>query len=166
MDKLLLLSSKEQEILKPLSVACRILCDAHFCETKTSRKLVLATVNSNDRGKFLFGDNVTEKLKSAKSIQKSGEDFKNWSFNRAASEADIQGQSARRDGAHDQEQQHARAAGPSTASASITTTSARSLTAHRASSDAEIYKVPYAGRPKYFIYKWSQITDDLLYFNG
>lgn len=69
-----------QKILKPLGDACRILCDSHFCETKTRPGFVTAAINADlkdiitgsTRDKFLFGSNITEQLKSAKTIKESG----------------------------------------------------------------------------------------------
>ncbi|XP_047984940.1 uncharacterized protein LOC125225330 [Leguminivora glycinivorella] len=69
-----------QKILKPLGDACRVLCDSHFCETKTRRGFVTAAINADvkdiitesPRDKFLFGSNITEQLKSAKCIKESG----------------------------------------------------------------------------------------------
>lgn len=73
-----------ETLLKPISDACRILCDTHFNNTKTRRGFVLSTINNNlkeavtenERSKYLSGDDIAEKLKSAKSIQKSGEVLK------------------------------------------------------------------------------------------
>ncbi|XP_053613721.1 uncharacterized protein LOC128678707 [Plodia interpunctella] len=73
-----------KKILKPISDACRLLCDIHFAETKTRRNLISyctntklkETVLESTRDKFLFGENLAEKLKSAKSIQQSGESLK------------------------------------------------------------------------------------------
>lgn len=73
-----------EKLLKPISDACRILCDTHFTDTKTRRGFVLSAINNNlketvtesGRSKLLFGDDIAEKLKSAKSIQKSGEVLK------------------------------------------------------------------------------------------
>lgn len=77
--------TSKQKILKPLSDACRILCDSHFMESRTRRGFIISTINSklkqtlidSSRDKFLFGDNVSEKLKAAKTIQQSGEALKN-----------------------------------------------------------------------------------------
>ncbi|XP_061722963.1 uncharacterized protein LOC133529282 [Cydia pomonella] len=75
--------TSKQKLLKPLSDACRILCDSHFTETRTRRvissinaKLKQTLIDSN-RDKLLFGENVSEKLKAAKTIQQSGEALKN-----------------------------------------------------------------------------------------
>lgn len=69
-----------QKILKPLGDACRILCDSHFCETRTRRGFVIAAINADlketivqtKRDKYLFGNNIAEQLKSAKTIKQSG----------------------------------------------------------------------------------------------
>lgn len=75
----------KQKILKPLSDACRLLCDSHYSETRTRRGFVISSINSRmkqalietNRGSLLFGENVSDKLKAAKSIQQSGEALKN-----------------------------------------------------------------------------------------
>lgn len=72
------------KILKAVSDASRILCDSHFNDTKTRRGFVISATNTElkdtlletKRDKYLFGDNVSDKLKSAKTIQKSGADLK------------------------------------------------------------------------------------------
>ncbi|KAL0850672.1 hypothetical protein ABMA28_012421 [Loxostege sticticalis] len=77
--------TSKQKVLKPISDACRILCDLHFHETKTRRHFVITSINTELKDSLvntvrdgqLFGDNVTEKIKTAKSIQKSGEALKN-----------------------------------------------------------------------------------------
>lgn len=77
-------NSSPQDILKPLSDACRILCDSHFSETKTRRNFVISALNTKlkealintERDKFLFGDNVSDKVKAAQTIQKSGDTLK------------------------------------------------------------------------------------------
>lgn len=74
-----------ETLLKPLSDASRLLCDSHHLETKTRRSFVISSINSNlkgaltdtNRDKFLFGENLTEKLNAAKTIQKSGDTLKN-----------------------------------------------------------------------------------------
>lgn len=84
-DLLINQESSAQKILQPISDACRILCDNHYLETKTRRYFVVSSINTNlketlsntIRDGNLFGDNVTEKLKVAKTIQKSGETLKN-----------------------------------------------------------------------------------------
>ncbi|XP_061713654.1 uncharacterized protein LOC133522352 [Cydia pomonella] len=76
--------NNKQKLLKPLSDACRILCDSHHSETATRRHFVLTatdaalkeTLVEAERDQFLFGENVSEKLKVAKSIQKTGESLK------------------------------------------------------------------------------------------
>ena len=82
---LLLSNEKSKEkILKPLSDACRLLCDSHCTDTKTRRNFVISSINTNmkdtlietTRDKMLFGENLSEKLKAAKCIQKSGESLK------------------------------------------------------------------------------------------
>lgn len=77
-------NSSPQDILKPISDACRILCDSHFSETKTRRNFVISAINTKlkdalintERDKFLFGDNVSDKVKAVQNIQKSGDTLK------------------------------------------------------------------------------------------
>ncbi|XP_061711559.1 uncharacterized protein LOC133520880 [Cydia pomonella] len=84
MDLLLKPDASAQNILKPVSDACRILCDSHYLETKTRRYFVASSINTDlketltntVRDGFLFGDNITDKLKVAQSVQKSGETLK------------------------------------------------------------------------------------------
>lgn len=73
-----------QKLLKPLSDACRILCDSHYLETKTRRNFIITSINQKmknalteaKRDTMLFGVDLTEKLKTAKSIQQSGDALK------------------------------------------------------------------------------------------
>lgn len=81
-----LLISKEtpEKVLKPLSDACRLLCDYHNVQTKTRRNFVISAVKpelkdmliNTSRNEFLFGENLNEQIKTAKNIQKSGEGLK------------------------------------------------------------------------------------------
>ncbi|CAH0727226.1 unnamed protein product, partial [Brenthis ino] len=74
----------KQKVLKPVSDVCKILCDMHHDETKTRRKFVIASINTSlkdtlvnsEADKFLFGDNMSEKLKTAKTVQRSAEALK------------------------------------------------------------------------------------------
>ncbi|KAI5638684.1 hypothetical protein NE865_08740 [Phthorimaea operculella] len=74
----------KRKLLKPISDACRILCDMHHNETNIRRKFVISSVNAglkdalanSSSDKYLFGDNMTEKLKAAKTVQRSGESLK------------------------------------------------------------------------------------------
>lgn len=71
----------KQVLLQPLSDACRLLCDSHHIETQTRRNILMSSINTNlrdtmvnaDRDKYLFGEDLAEKLKVAKSVQKTGE---------------------------------------------------------------------------------------------
>ncbi|KAL0829493.1 hypothetical protein ABMA28_004253 [Loxostege sticticalis] len=73
--------TSKQVLLQPLSDACRILCDSHNIETKTRRSILMSSINtslrdtlaSTDRDKYLFGEDLAEKLKAAKTVQKTGE---------------------------------------------------------------------------------------------
>jgi hypothetical protein len=70
-----------QALLLPLSDACRILCDSHNIETKTRRSIIMTSTNTGIRDaltntvrdKYLFGEDLAEKIKIAKSVQKTGE---------------------------------------------------------------------------------------------
>lgn len=83
-DMLISNEYSRETLLKPLSDASRLLCDSHHLETKTRRSFVISSINSNLKGalidtsrdKFLFGENLTEKLNAAKTIQKSGDTLK------------------------------------------------------------------------------------------
>lgn len=78
--------SKEstEKILKPLSDACRLLCDNHYQDTKTRRSLIVSalkpdlreTLVNTVRDKYLFGEKLADHLKSAQNIHKSGEGLK------------------------------------------------------------------------------------------
>ncbi|XP_047022714.1 uncharacterized protein LOC124632772 [Helicoverpa zea] len=73
-----------QKLLKPLSDASRILCDSHYQETRTRRNFIITSINHKlkntlteaTRDSMLFGENLTEKLKAAKTIQQSGDALK------------------------------------------------------------------------------------------
>ncbi|XP_049865489.1 H/ACA ribonucleoprotein complex non-core subunit NAF1-like [Pectinophora gossypiella] len=78
--------TSKQKLLKPISDACRILCDNHFMETKSRRNMVISSTNMQLKDtlmesvrdqSWLFGENISEKVKAAKSIQRSGDDLKN-----------------------------------------------------------------------------------------
>ncbi|KAI5638807.1 hypothetical protein NE865_08691 [Phthorimaea operculella] len=71
--------TSKQKLLKPISDACRMLCDSHFMETKSRRNLVISATNTqlkdtlleSGRDKsWLFGENITEKVKAAKKYTK------------------------------------------------------------------------------------------------
>ncbi|RVE40649.1 hypothetical protein evm_014701 [Chilo suppressalis] len=76
--------SQRQDVLKSISDACRILCDMYHYETETRKKFVVSSINTGLQGaltnaitdKFLFGENMSERLKTAKTVQKSGEELK------------------------------------------------------------------------------------------
>lgn len=86
LDKLIgVKDSQKQEIIKPISDACRILCDMHHYETMTRKKFVISSINTGMQeiltnattDKYLFGENMSDKLKTAKTVQRSGEELKN-----------------------------------------------------------------------------------------
>ncbi|XP_073941143.1 uncharacterized protein [Choristoneura fumiferana] len=80
----MVIKDDHHKIIKAISDASRILCDTFFNETKTRRTFVISATNSKmketlldaKRDKYLFGENVAEKLKSAKSVQRSSVDLK------------------------------------------------------------------------------------------
>lgn len=73
--------TSKQTLLKPLSDACRMLCDSHHIETRTRRSIIMSSINTTlrdalanaNRDKYLFGEDLSEKLKAAKIVQKTGE---------------------------------------------------------------------------------------------
>lgn len=78
------LTDNKSATLKPLSDACRLLCDLYQTETKRRRLYIISSINVKMKeiitdtvpGKYLFGDNICEKLKAAQSIDKSGQMLK------------------------------------------------------------------------------------------
>lgn len=82
--ELLIAKEAPEKVLKPLSDACRLLCDSHFLETKIRRNFVVSSVKpdlketlvNSTRNKLLFGEKLTDQLKCAQNIQKSGEGLK------------------------------------------------------------------------------------------
>lgn len=77
-------SDKNQDILKHISSACRILCDTHYIDTKLRRNFLISSLNNkikdtlkeSKRDKSLFGEELAEKLKATKAITKSSQDLK------------------------------------------------------------------------------------------
>ncbi|KAI8430381.1 hypothetical protein MSG28_000670 [Choristoneura fumiferana] len=75
--ELIIAKENHTKILKPISDACRLLCDSHFNDTRTRRGFIISAINpelkdtlsETKRDKLLFGENVSEKLKSAKTIK-------------------------------------------------------------------------------------------------
>ncbi|KAI5633830.1 hypothetical protein NE865_13466 [Phthorimaea operculella] len=75
------------DIIKKLNDASRLLCDAMYLDTRGRRTLVLSSINKNlkdslletEPNEFLFGDNLTDKIKTAKAVQKSGKELKTFS---------------------------------------------------------------------------------------
>lgn len=75
-DMIISNESSKQKLLKPISDACQILCDSHFIETKSRRDIIVSSMSTNlkdalletKRDKFLFGENVIDKVKAAKTI--------------------------------------------------------------------------------------------------
>lgn len=73
-----------QEIIKPLSDVGRLLCDIHYRESQSRRYAVINNLNKETReivkntkmDQYLFGTNLSEHLKSAKAISKSGLEMK------------------------------------------------------------------------------------------
>lgn len=82
--ELIIAKESHTKILKPISDACRLLCDSYFTDTRTRRGFIISaikpelkdTLSETKRDNLLFGENVSEKLKSAKTIKKSAADLK------------------------------------------------------------------------------------------
>lgn len=82
--ELIIAKENHTKILKPVSDACRLICDSHHAETNTRRGFVVTSINADlrdalkesKRDTLLFGDNISDKLKTAKSVKKSGTDLK------------------------------------------------------------------------------------------
>lgn len=82
--ELIIAKESHTKILKPISDACRLLCDSHFIDTRTRRGFVISSINpelketltESKRDSLLFGENISDKLKSAKTIKKSAADLK------------------------------------------------------------------------------------------
>lgn len=78
------LSSIQITLIKKLSEAARLMADLQRDETLTRRSLILATISSSQKetldsvnaDKWLFGQKLGERLKAAKSIERSGKDLK------------------------------------------------------------------------------------------
>lgn len=77
-------SDSKQDLIKHISDACRVLCDTHCIDTKLRRNFLLSTLNNkikdtlkeSKRDKYLFGEDLAEKLKATKAITKSSQDLK------------------------------------------------------------------------------------------
>lgn len=86
---MLIKKDEHSKILKSMSDAGRIFCDVHFNESKSRRSFIISATNSSmkdtlletKRDKYLFGENVSDRLRSAKNIQKSGADLKKFQRN-------------------------------------------------------------------------------------
>ncbi|XP_059059445.1 uncharacterized protein LOC131852736 [Achroia grisella] len=80
------LNSKDRDSsrLKTLMDVTRILCDIQHAESVTRRYLAMSTIKKDLRehltntkiDKYLFGENLSETLKTAKTVSKSGSDLK------------------------------------------------------------------------------------------
>lgn len=83
LDKALALNLN-QDIIKPLSDAGRLLCDYHYRESQSRRFTILNSLNKDTRDavkdtkidEYLFGSELAEHLKSAKAISKSGSEMR------------------------------------------------------------------------------------------
>lgn len=79
-----LASNLNQDIIKPLSDAGRLLCDYHYRESQSRRFTILNSLNKETRDavkdtkidEYLFGSELAEHLKSAKAISKSGSEMR------------------------------------------------------------------------------------------
>ncbi|XP_073964738.1 uncharacterized protein [Choristoneura fumiferana] len=71
-------------IIKNLNDASRLLCDSIYLDTKGRRSLVLSVINKDmkeflvqsEPKEYLFGENLGEKIKTARTVQKTGSDLK------------------------------------------------------------------------------------------
>lgn len=72
------------ETIKHLSEGCRILTDLHYTETQIRTKCItpcldksiLNIIQEEERDEFLFGSQLSEKIKAAKAIEKQGSQIK------------------------------------------------------------------------------------------
>lgn len=84
MNKLLSSNSADAEMIKMLMDAERILCDSQHSDSVVRRNFILSTLKkdmneqlrSTKPDSLLFGQNLTETIKTAKAINKSGADLK------------------------------------------------------------------------------------------
>ncbi|XP_037299425.1 uncharacterized protein LOC115445658 [Manduca sexta] len=78
------MEKQKLDIIKKLNDAARILCDTLYIDTRSRRSLILATINKemkdfliqSEPQAHLFGENLSEKIKTAKAVQQSGKDLK------------------------------------------------------------------------------------------
>lgn len=82
--ELILKNGANPQILKTISDASRLLCDAQYRDHQTRKNYIISATNSDlkdtlldsTRTSYMFGDNVAEKLRAAKAVQRSGSDLK------------------------------------------------------------------------------------------
>ncbi|CAK1591341.1 unnamed protein product [Parnassius mnemosyne] len=80
---------EKMQIIKNLNDAARILTDLHFNETQTRKKLITPTLDKSflnvikdvDHDEFLYGRNLSEKIKAVKIIEKSSQSIKKADYN-------------------------------------------------------------------------------------
>lgn len=73
-----------EQLIKPLSDAARLLCDVYYRESQSRRYAIINTLNKEMRetikntktDEFLFGSELSEHLKSSRAISKSGSELK------------------------------------------------------------------------------------------
>lgn len=78
------LQAHKLNIIKNLNDASRLLCDSIHLDTKGRRSLVLSVIKKDMKDflvqsepkEYLFGENLGEKIKTAKTVQKTGSDLK------------------------------------------------------------------------------------------
>lgn len=81
---ILLKSDNKAQAIKHLSNGCRLLCDSHSIATKNRIKLITPSldktffklINESDRDETLFGSSLSDKIKTAKAIEKQGQQIK------------------------------------------------------------------------------------------
>ncbi|KAL4710267.1 hypothetical protein ACJJTC_003547 [Scirpophaga incertulas] len=77
-------SNQKLSIIKKLNDASRLLCDSFYLDTRGRRSLILSNINKEMREflkksetcNLLFGENLGETIKNAKSVKKVGSDLR------------------------------------------------------------------------------------------
>lgn len=77
-------TGNNQNIIKHVSDASRLLCDSHYIDTKVRRSFLISTLNNKlketlkdtQRDKTLFGECLAERLKASKAITRTSQDLR------------------------------------------------------------------------------------------
>ncbi|XP_072935036.1 uncharacterized protein [Epargyreus clarus] len=71
------------DIIKNMNDAAKIMCDTIYIDTQSRRSLIAAVINkdmkeslTDEAGTFLFGNDLSEKIKATKAVQRSVKDLK------------------------------------------------------------------------------------------